>query len=72
MMAITRNLSTAEHILAIDGQTQDFQMVPQFTSCLRGDLVLFEDKPDKSALAGELQLTKLLFEHIYFSQVGFR
>ena len=51
MMAITRNLSTAVHTLLIDGQTQDFQMVPQYCSCLRDDLVFFEDKPDKSLLA---------------------
>ena len=54
MMAITTNLSPKIHKIVIDGQTQDFQMVPQYSSCLRDDLVFFEDKPDKSPMAGEL------------------
>jgi len=59
MMAITTNLSPEIHKIVIDGQTQDFQMVPQYSSCLRDDLVFFEDKPDKSPMAGELKWTKL-------------
>ena len=47
MMAITTNLSPKIHKIVIDGQTQDFQMVPQYSSCLRDDLVFFENKPDK-------------------------
>ena len=50
MAAITRNLSTAEHKLAIDGQIQDFQMVPQYISSLRDDLILFDGKPTKPAI----------------------
>ena len=52
MMAITENLSTSIHKIIIDGEEQDFQMVPQYSSCLRDDLVFFENKPDKSAIAG--------------------
>ena len=50
MTAITRNLSTAEHKLAIDGQIQDFQIVPQYTSSLRDDLILFDGKLAKPAI----------------------
>ena len=50
MAAITRNLSTAEHKLAIDGQIQDFQMVPQYISSLRDDLILFDGKSAKPAI----------------------
>ena len=50
MAAITRNLSTAEHKLAIDGQIQDFQMVPQYISSLRDDLILFDGIPAKPAI----------------------
>ena len=49
MMAITRSLSPEKHRIIVDGQTQDFQMVPQYTACLRDDLVFFENKPDNSA-----------------------
>ena len=52
MTSITRNLSTAEHELAIDGQIQDFQIVPQYTSSLRDDLILFDGKLDKPAMVG--------------------
>ena len=50
MAAITRNLSTAEHKLDIYGQIQDFQMVPQYVSSLRDDLILFDDKSAKPAI----------------------
>ena len=50
MAAITRNLSTAEHKLAIDGQIQDFQIVPQYISSLRDDLILFDGESAKPAI----------------------
>ena len=52
MKAVTRNLSPKIHKIVIDGQTRDFQMVPQYSACLRDDLIFFENKPDKSAIAG--------------------
>ena len=54
MMAITSKLSPKTYKLVRYGQTHDFQIVPQYSSCLRDDLVFFEDKPDKSPMAGEL------------------
>ena len=56
MMAITRSLSTTRHTITIDGQDQDFYMVPQFSSCLRDDLILY-DSVDPPVKAGYFNYT---------------
>ena len=63
MMAITRNLSTVRHTITIDGEDQDFYMVPQFSSCLRDDLILY-DSVDTPMIPGNFYSTKYQTEVI--------
>ena len=52
MMELTAKLSPAIYPIIDGGKTIDVQIVPQFISMLRQELIFFESEPDNSQLAG--------------------
>ena len=52
MMELTAKLSPEIHRIIDGGQTIDVQIVPQFISMLRQELIFFESEPDNSQLTG--------------------
>ena len=52
MMELTAKLSPGTYPIIDGGQTIDVQIVPQFISMLRQELIFFQSEPDNSQLAG--------------------
>jgi len=58
MMELTAKLSPETHRIIDGGLTLDVQIVPQFISMLRQELIFFESEPDISQLPVELKGTQ--------------
>ena len=52
MMELTAKLSPETHRIIDGGLTLDVQIVPQFISMLRQELIFFESEPDNQQHAG--------------------